>query len=113
MAYRTCDIGLGIARFKDLILDHLIPASCCEAPYLDRLVEGFGYSDAMLAYLRECRVLTSSSIDRLVALYKRIRSKSKPDRDEVFRRKDRERAVAECLSTPRGKPEPAPHGNFR
>jgi glycosyltransferase involved in cell wall biosynthesis len=52
MAYCACDMGLGIALFHKLTITHLIGESRCNDAYLDRLVEGFGYSRTMLNYIR-------------------------------------------------------------
>ncbi|HWL51432.1 MAG TPA: glycosyltransferase family 2 protein [Chthoniobacteraceae bacterium] len=52
LAFCACDLGLGIGRFRSLVITHLIPKSRCTEAYLDRLAQSIGYSSTLLSYLR-------------------------------------------------------------
>lgn len=47
----ACSMGFGKGRFKELKLDHLIPASRLTEDYLCRMYEGNGYSAVILYHL--------------------------------------------------------------
>ncbi len=48
IAWTACSMGLGMGRFPDLKLIHLIPAVRLTPEYLCRLYEGLGYSTMLL-----------------------------------------------------------------
>ena len=52
IALCTFDLGLGAARFRDLVLTHLMPASRLEEPSLLKLVESISFSTVIVEALR-------------------------------------------------------------
>lgn len=52
IALCTFDLGLGAARFRDLVLTHIMPASRLEEPALLRLVESISFATVVLEELR-------------------------------------------------------------
>jgi glycosyltransferase involved in cell wall biosynthesis len=52
LALTACDLGLGMGQFIALKMTHLIPAFRLQVDYLERLVEGMSYSEAILRSLR-------------------------------------------------------------
>jgi hypothetical protein len=82
LAYTACDLGLGMGRFKKLRLLHIIPTARLQLSYLKKLFEGNGYSEVMLAAVRDAykapsrftiiqkvgRALLSSRINRQLTL---------------------------------------------
>lgn len=52
IALCTFDLGLGAARFRDLVLTHIMPASRLEEPALLRLVESISFSTVIVEALR-------------------------------------------------------------
>lgn len=48
IAWTACSMGLGMGRFRELRLDHLIPPERLTADYFARMYEGKGYSDLVL-----------------------------------------------------------------
>lgn len=47
ISYTACALGLGKGVFKDLRLEHLIPAERCTAAYLCKTAAGRGYSEVL------------------------------------------------------------------
>jgi hypothetical protein len=96
LAYCACDVGLGIGRFPDLELTHLIPESRCTDEYLDRLVEGFGFSETILQFVRGQKIdFPQCFIDRLVFRYKRMRSLKFSSRNRLCRERGIRKAFRE------------------
>jgi len=60
LAFTACDMGLGVGVFPQLRLTHLMTAGRFGEPYLLKLVEGTGYSAAMLRYCRDGIVASES-----------------------------------------------------
>ncbi|HLP08139.1 MAG TPA: glycosyltransferase [Opitutaceae bacterium] len=52
IALCTFDLGLGAARFRDLVLTHIMPASRLEEPSLLRLVESISFATVVVEALR-------------------------------------------------------------
>ena len=96
LAFCACDVSLGIGRFKSLELKHYISLDRCTDEYLDRLVEGFGYSETMLQFARDQKLpFSGSTIDRLVFRYKQLRSLGRRTRNQQCREKGIRKALAE------------------
>ena len=70
MAFVACDLGLGVGRFEQLKLDHLMPTNRVSDEYLARITEGIGYSETVLAALRGPTPLERCRVDRVVNWYK-------------------------------------------
>jgi glycosyltransferase involved in cell wall biosynthesis len=52
LAFTACDLGLGTGQFTALKMTHLIPAFRLQLDYLERLTEGFSYSQTILNWIR-------------------------------------------------------------
>jgi hypothetical protein len=52
IALCTFDLGLGAARFRDLVLTHIMPASRLEEPALLKLVESISFATVVVEALR-------------------------------------------------------------
>ncbi|MFA5008202.1 MAG: glycosyltransferase, partial [Candidatus Omnitrophota bacterium] len=52
MAFTACDIGLGTARFKELILTHIMPKERLEEKYLLKFMENMFYSSKLFELSR-------------------------------------------------------------
>ncbi|MFA5008203.1 MAG: glycosyltransferase [Candidatus Omnitrophota bacterium] len=52
LAFCACDIGLGTARFKELILTHIMPKERLQEDYMQKLIEGTVYSMVVLESFR-------------------------------------------------------------
>ncbi|MEH2146751.1 glycosyltransferase [Nostoc sp.] len=52
LAFTACDMGLYMGQFTALKMTHLIPAFRLQLDYLERLVEGIGYSVTILNSIR-------------------------------------------------------------
>jgi len=73
MAFMACDMGLGIGRFANLRLVHLIPRQRLTNEYLFRLIEGISYSETIVVALRRGIPAKRCRVDRLVDFYKSLR----------------------------------------
>ena len=72
MAFVACDLGMGLGRFINLKLDHLIPKGRTSDDYLLRLSEGSGYSQVILDALRGIKTSEPRRIDRIANFLKRL-----------------------------------------
>ncbi len=95
MAFTACDMGLGTGRFRTLKLQHLMPLSRLDDSYIEKLCEGFGYSNAVLQSLRGQQPCPKSRIDRLVDAYKALRMPRHQRMQLNARARGRARAVFE------------------
>ena len=83
LAACACDIGRSVGLFKDLRLDHLIPADRLSQDYLVRLAEGIHYSGVFFRSLRGEMPQPVSFGRRLFDLLQMLRM-SRNDR-QIFR----------------------------
>ena len=72
MAFVACDLGMGLGRFVNLKLDHLIPKGRTNDEYLLRLSEESGYSQVILDALRGIKTSRPRRIDRIANFLKRL-----------------------------------------
>jgi len=72
MAFVACDLGMGVGRFANLKLNHLIPKGRTNDDYLLRLSEGGGYSQVILDALRGIKSSEPRRIDRIATFLKRL-----------------------------------------
>lgn len=86
LALCAFDLGLGLGRFADLILTHLIPAARLTEDYLARLVEGIAFSDVVLAGLRPVAGAGAPRLGRLAELREWMRAWRLPAREGRFYR---------------------------
>lgn len=102
IALCTFDLGLGAARFRDLILTHIMPASRLEEPALLKLVESISFSTVVVEALRggrppgEVRTLWSYLLARLRA----SRLPARQGRFYAAELRGRRRAVLRLRSLP-------------
>ena len=68
LAMCACDIGKGMGLFKDLHLQHYIPAKRFTLAYLAKLTYGIYYSYVILLYMREGRIYETTFLNRLKTL---------------------------------------------
>lgn len=99
MAFTACDLGLGTGRFVSLKLKHLMPTSRLENAYIEKLCEGFGYSEAILSAVRGKAPSRKSRVDRLVDAYKWARLPKDLRVRLRARTRGHNRAVAEIKAT--------------
>jgi glycosyltransferase involved in cell wall biosynthesis len=95
MAFVACDLGLGLGRFVNLKLDHLMPKGRVDDDYLLRLNEGFGYSQVILDALRGIKNFQPCRADQIVNFYKRLRIPPMKRRMELAFEAGRTRAINE------------------
>jgi len=72
MAFAACDLGMGLGRFVNLKLDHLIPKGRTNDDYLLRLSEESGYSQVILDALRGIKTSRPRRIDRIANFLRRL-----------------------------------------
>ena len=83
LAFTACDLGFGVARFRELILTHIIPAERLSEPYLLKLVEGIAYSTIVVEGLRN-RYPRFGWPEELIQLLEWMRSLRLPRRKSIF-----------------------------
>ena len=83
LALTACDLGFGVARFRELILTHIIPAERLYEPYLLKLVEGIAYSTIVVEGLRN-RYPRLGWPEELYQWLEWLRSLRLPRRNRIF-----------------------------
>jgi glycosyltransferase involved in cell wall biosynthesis len=92
------DLGLGVGRFKNLQLEHLIPASRLTPTYVAGLVEGATFGTDLLEYIRFHRLPRRSAQSMLETALLNWRAWRLPEPMRSFRRAElRGRASARRL----------------
>lgn len=84
LALTAYDLGLVTGLFPQLALRHLMPPFRLTQQYLSRLAEGLGYSNALLAYIREG--VRPSRVSRLQEVRERIREFNTPRPRKLWQR---------------------------
>lgn len=95
MVFVACDLGMGLGRFVNLKLHHLMPKGRIADDYLLRLYEAYGYSQVVLDSLRGTKHSNPRRIDRLATFYKRLFLKPMERRMEKAYETGRTRAIDE------------------
>lgn len=100
IAYTACRMGLGKGVFPSLRVEHLIPASRCQARYLCRVAEGRGYSEVFHTYLLTGRAppRPGSRLDWLRRFRRRLQISDLEAKVSVARDRGRWRAFRELTA---------------
>lgn len=74
IAFTACDVGLGIGRFKMLMITHLIPQKRMTDSYLSKINHDSAYSDVIFRHLRGEVIKSRSVLGSLKFIYNIIRN---------------------------------------
>lgn len=87
LALTSYDLGLATGLFPQLLLRHLMPPFRLTQQYFARLAEGLGYSDALLAYIRQG--VAPRWTPWISEVRERIRERNVPRPKQIWQRANR------------------------